>query len=239
NKNIIGSREAVQGCLWLCFCFLPLPAQHIRTLYYGVPKPPSPDAGACRELFGTHGLAPGGFTVAIFGRIEPGKGQHLLIAAVAELVREGRDIQALVIGHAMREAYLVELRARVESAGLEQRIRFAGFHPEPPAIMGCFDAVVLASKEETFGLVLAEAMRAGTAVIGSRAGGVPEIIDAGKTGLLFTTGDAGDLARGLRQLLGDPELRQRLARAGEAFADRQFSEERHFARLTEYLSGAA
>jgi glycosyltransferase involved in cell wall biosynthesis len=217
--------------------FLPLPADRIHTLYYGVPKPLRPTTEYCRDFIEQTGLTPGKMTIAIFGRIEAGKGQHLVIEAVSLLAREHYDIQAVIIGHVMDQTYMQTLKARVEKEGSEAVIRFAGFHPEPPSIMGCFDVVVLATKDETFGLVLAEAMRAGTAVIGSRAGGVPEIIRNGETGLLFESQNADDLATCLRRLLDEPELRERLARQGERFADQQFSEDKHFERLTVYLAG--
>lgn len=217
--------------------FLPLEAGRITTLYYGVPKPQPPREEDCRAWRSRQGVPADAFTVAIFGRIEPGKGQHLLIDAVSRLLAEGLDIHLAIVGRPMSEAYLQELQEGVDRRGLSERIHFAGFHPHPPDIMGCFDTVVLATKEETFGLVLAEAMRAGVAVIGSHAGGVPEIIEDGKTGLLFTSEDAEDLARCLRRLVTEPGFRRRLARAGEAFADRQFTEEGHFARLTELLAG--
>ncbi len=219
--------------------FLPLPAERIRTLYYGVPKPKRPTPETCTRMREEFGLAPDRFTVAIFGRIEPGKGQHLLMAAIERLVGEGHAIQAAIIGHAMSEAYREELEQRVAQAGLADHIRFAGFHPQPTTIMGCFDAIVLATKDETFGLVLAEAQRAGVAVIGSNAGGVPEIIEDGKTGLLFESQNAQDLTRCLRRLMTEVGLRERLAKTGEAFADRQFTEEGHFERLTGYLEGKA
>jgi len=219
--------------------FLPLAPQQIHTLYYGVPKPEPVAPEHCRQWRVEHGLGAGAFTVAIFGRIEPGKGQHLLISAVEQLAQEGHAIQAAIIGHAMSEDYQKTLEQRVAKEGLSADIHFAGFHPNPSSIMGCFDAIVLATKEETFGLVLAEAQRAGVAVIGSNAGGVPEIIEDGKTGLLFESENADDLARCLRRLIEEPGLRQKLASAGEAFADRQFNEEGHFERLTAYLEGKA
>ena len=219
--------------------FLPLPAARIHTLYYGVPKPSPPAEELCRGFFEQTGLTPGKMTIAIFGRVETGKGQHLVIEAVCQLTREHYDLQAVVIGHVMDETYMHTLKAQVSMAGCEAVIRFAGFHPEPPSIMGCFDVVVLATKDETFGLVLAEAMRAGTAVIGSNAGGVPEIIRDGETGLLFESQNAKALATCLRRLLDEPELHTRLAQQGEVFADRQFSEEKHFERLTAHLAGTS
>ena len=99
-----------------------------------------------------------------------------------------------------------------------------------------FDVVVLLTYCETFGLVLVEAMRAGVAVIGTDAGGVPEIIEHNKTGLLIPPGDTGTLADELVKLYDDADLKSRLARAGKNRADREFNSELHFNKLEQLLT---
>ncbi len=215
--------------------FLPLPEDRIRLLYYGVAAPQTLDPEACRGFFDEAGLAEGNFRVALFGRIERGKGQHLLVEAIGQLSSQGLDVRAALVGHVMDQTYFDGLMAGLDEAGLADRVRYLGFHENPPAVMGCFDAVVLASDAETFGLVLIEAMRAGTAVIGTNAGGVPEIIRDGETGLLFEPGDADGLARALARLANAPALCARLAAAGRVEADERFSQERHFAELDAIL----
>ncbi len=202
--------------------FLPLPPERIHVLYYGVP---AAEPAPCREFLDELGWDDDGFRVALFGRMEPGKGQHLLVEAVRRLRAAAIDARAALVGHVMDPAYRRALEESVAAGGLDGAIVFRDFVAEPQRYMGCFHAVVLASREETFGLVLPEAMRAGTAVVGSRAGGVPEIIDHGRTGLMFESGDAADLARCL----------ERLAAAGRAEADARFSEEAHFRRLEALL----
>lgn len=104
--------------------------------------------------------------------------------------------------------------------------------------MPCFDAVVLATKCETFGLVLPEAMRAGVAVIGSNCGGVPEIIKHEETGLLFEPESAADLTKQLSKLTSDKVFCSKLAHAGKEDADERFSEEQHFKVLLELFEPA-
>ena len=217
--------------------FLPMPAGDIRLLYYGVADPGAPDAETCRRFAAEAGFDEGVFRIGLFGRIEHGKGQHLLLEAVDTLTREGRDVKAVLIGHPMTQACLDELLADARARGIGERFSHYGFHDSPQTIMGCFDVVVLATYAETFGLVLIEAMRAGTAVVGTNAGGVPEIIKDGETGLLFEPGNAAGLADALRRLQEDVAFRRRLAEQGKAFADAQFSEERHFAELEKILAG--
>ncbi|HEB58135.1 MAG TPA: glycosyltransferase family 1 protein [Gammaproteobacteria bacterium] len=217
--------------------FLPMPAEDVRLLYYGVADPGPVDAETCRRFAAEAGFDEGVFRIGLFGRIEHGKGQHLLLEAVDTLNREGRDIKAVLIGHPMTQAYLDKLLQSARERGLEKHFSHYGFHDNPQSIMGCFDVVVLATYAETFGLVLIEAMRAGTAVVGTNAGGVPEIIRDGETGLLFEPGDAAGLAAALRRLQEDVAFREALAAQGKAFADTQFSEERHFVELEKILAG--
>ncbi len=212
---------------------LPIPADRIETIHPGVPPLERPED--CPSLRARLGVPAHAFWVGIIGRITPAKGQHLLIEAVERL---GPQAHLLIMGHPMEAVYLQRLRSDVVRRGLQSRVHFLDFHPHPQAIMACLDVVVLASREETFGLVLPEAMRAGTAVIGTDAGGVPEIIDHQRTGLLIPPDDVDALSDALQRLLAHPELRTRLARAGKEEAARRFDRERCFAELLALLRRA-
>jgi glycosyltransferase involved in cell wall biosynthesis len=92
---------------------------------------------------------------------------------------------------------------------------------------------------EPFGLVIAEAMACGRAVIVSHAGGAAEIVDPGVDALVHTPGDAGDLAAQIGALAGDPALRARLGRAARATAERSFDRARLAAELVPIYRAAA
>jgi len=214
--------------------FLPLNEDKIKLLYLGVPAA-SDSSAICADYLAKAGLDKNSFKLVIFGRIEDGKGQHFVVAAVRKLVQKGINVQLSMIGHVMDEAYFSRLNDEIKKDHLEDKIQYLGFHDDPTSIMACFDAVVLATKCETFGLVLPEAMRAGVTVVGSNCGGVPEIIEHEKTGLLFETENADDLALQLEKIISDPVLCQSLAKAGKADADQRFAEERHFKQLIKYI----
>ncbi len=205
----------------------------VETLYLGVPAVtpllPAERAALRAEL----GAGEGELLVGLFGRIKRYKGQHLLMEAMAEFVASEAPVRALIVGRAMEPAYLTALQD--EAAQLGGRVVLRDFVEAPQRLMQACDVVVLTTREETFGLVLAEAMRAGVAVVGSDRGGVPEIIDHGRTGLLFRSGSASGLHAALQQLLVEPALRTQLAAAGQAAADRRFDETEHFARLASTL----
>lgn len=217
--------------------YLPLRPGCLHLLYYGVPEPDGENVD-CEVYLKRHGLDPYAFKIAIFGRIERGKGQYLVVDAVRQLTKEGNKVQAALIGHIMDKEHYKDLEKKINRSGLVENIRYLGFHNKPVSIMPCFDVVVLASKCETFGLVLPEAMRAGVAVIGSNCGGVPEIIRHGETGLLFESENAEDLTNKLRNLIDNPRVCNKLAIAGKIEADERFSEEKHFERLIDILQTA-
>ena len=119
------------------------------------------------------------FIVCIVGRIEEAKGQHIVLQAVESLRKNGIKIKTLVVGHYMDENYFKYLKNSYPND------IFTGFVSNPTDFMQISDCVVLATKKETFGLVLIEAMKCGVCVLGSNSGGPLEIIADAKTGLLF------------------------------------------------------
>jgi glycosyltransferase involved in cell wall biosynthesis len=211
--------------------YLPMPKDTIRTLYYGVEAPAALSEQEKLALRQSLQIPKNSFAIGMVGRIEAGKGQHLLIEAVRDLVKQRKVIHATIIGPAMNADYDARLKAQVKEWSLSDAIHFYGSHPNPVEIMSAFDAVVLATKQETFGLVLIEAMRNGVAVIGTRAGGVPEIIDEGITGLMFEPENAKELAEKLLVLINDSALCRKLAEAGKEKADRLFDQEQHYQQL--------
>ena len=212
----------------------------VHTLYHGVPGLVSPITDQLRHQLRTAwGVPDDAILVGLFSRLEKPKGQHLLVEAVRRARDEGVPLYALIVGHVMDSEYVAGLKATIGELKLDGRIHFEGFSDEIQGWMQACDAVALTTWEETFGLVLIEAMRAGVAAIGSDRGGVPEIIRHEQNGLLFHSFDAGDFYAQLRRLAANRELRDGLAAAGKQDADRRFNDEIHFCALRDYLSGAA
>jgi len=214
--------------------YLPLKKEHIHVLYYGVPAA-NKGKEICKKYIFEAGMNTNIFKLAIFGRVEKGKGQHLVIEAVNNLIKQGQVIQLAIIGHVIDKDYFKQLELKIKKNNLQNNIFYLGFYNNPTSIMPCFDAVVLATKCETFGLVLPEAMRAGVTVIGSNCGGVPEIIQHEKTGLLFDSENIVDLTTQLSKIVTDKDFCKKLANAGQKYADERFSEEKHFDKLLEFF----
>ena len=211
-------------------------AEHITTLYYGVNAPDQfIDNETKIKLRSEMGFNENDFVIGLIGRLEHGKGQHLLIEALSRARKNNINMTALIAGHEMTPGYRDTLRQLAESSGVTNNVVFMDFVNNPQQMMQLCDCLLLASKEETFGLVLPEAMRAGVAVIGSNRGGVPEIIDHNKTGLLFDSFDVNSLEKALTKLYQEPQLKQELALNGKQKADEVFNTERHFNMLEQHL----
>ncbi len=200
--------------------------EKVTRLYYGVPKP-EPDSSRCDKLNldSTH------FNIGVIARIDSKKEQHLIVEAVDLLKSRGiSNVKAYLIGGSTDDEYLNQIKKMIEEKKLNDQIHLIGFKENPQQLMNCFDVIVLTTGNETFGLVLPEAMRMGVAVIGANGGGVPEIIDNGETGLLFEPGDSKSLSDQVTEMMDLP-LRERLAHRGKEKADLEFELGEHFVKL--------
>jgi glycosyltransferase involved in cell wall biosynthesis len=223
----------------LCKTFIPAKNISIRTLYYGVTKPARLLTHEEQQTLKTaKGFAENDFVAGLFGRLEDGKGQHLLIKALAIAKSKNKMIRALIVGHEMAPGYRDTLTALAKSLDVLDNIVFNDFVDNPQELMQICDCVCLTTYEETFGLVLPEAMRAGIAVIGSDKGGVPEIIDHRNTGLLFVSRDEHSLYKQISLLYNEPELKSELAHQGKTKADKMFDYDLHFHSLESIFTEA-
>lgn len=224
----------------LCKKYIPRFSDRIITLYYGVKQPNKfLNENDIKQQRETLGFTAKDFIVGLIGRLEESKGQHLLIDAIQMGKQNGHNIKALIVGHEMITGYRDILKNQADKLGIPDNIIFQDFTREPQQLMQICDCVVLASGQETFGLVLPEAMRAGVAVIGSNSGGVPEIIDHEKTGLLFETKNANSLYQQLERLYLQPDFKNKLAQQGKQSADQRFDNSLHIQQLEQHLKSAS
>lgn len=183
----------------------------------------------------------GAVVLGLVGRITPGKGYRVLIEAAACLVKQGRDVQVVIVGApdpdcTGDEVYLARLKELTRGLGLESRIRWAGYQLDPDPYYRTFDVLVMPSTvREGLGLVALEAMQWGVPVVGSRLGGILEIVKDGVNGLLFTAGDSVALAETLERLLTEPDLRSRLQAGARQSVDQRFWIETFRARIRDVL----
>lgn len=220
----------------LCKKYIPEAKGKITTLYHGVKNPDKfLDKDEIREMRKQAGFEKNDFIVGLIGRLEQGKGQHLLIQAIHQAKQKGYSIKSLIIGHEMATGYRNELKKMATSYGILDHIVFQDFTDKPQLLMQICDCITLATDRETFGLVLPEAMRSGVAVIGSNSGGVPEIIEHEKTGLLFETKNADSLYQQIEKYYFKPDFKLKMAKQGKDSADKRFNNTIHFHKLEQRL----
>lgn len=151
--------------------------------------------------------------VVCVGRLSPVKGQDVLLRAVALLTADFPELCVTFVGSGPS---LDDLQALATDLNLTELCDFLGgvSHQQVMELFQSATIAVVPSRSEAFGLVNIEAMMAGTPVIASNVGGIPDIIRDGEDGLLFPTDDPAALAEKIRMLLLDVDLRERLGRAG-------------------------
>ncbi len=160
--------------------------------------------------------------IGMFGRLSRWKGQDVFLRALARLP----GVNAVIVGAALfgEEDYERRVRALAQELGVADRVRFLGHLDEAITMMAACDVVAHCSTApEPFGLVIAEAMLAGTPVIASDAGGAREIVVQGETGQLTPLGDDEALASAIRRYLEDREWAQGVARKARDRAASLFS----------------
>jgi glycosyltransferase involved in cell wall biosynthesis len=190
--------------------------------------------GIDHERYGPNGAeSPRGasFRVAWAGRMIPGKGVDDLLRALALLGKEG-DVRLVLAGDGPDRASLVDLAS---SLGLTDRVEFAGWVRDMPAFWRAAEIAVVPSHQfvESFGMVALEAMACARPAIVSRNGGLPEVVDEGKTGELFEPGDVRGLATAIRAYASDETKRREHGRQAKDRAARLFGIDRTAASYLE------
>jgi glycosyltransferase involved in cell wall biosynthesis len=177
------------------------------------------------ELRQQYGLHSTDKVLLAVGRVIVEKGFQVAVAACQRLLREHRSLRLLIVGDG---PYLSRLKAKTESAGLQQRVMFIGGVEEAQTanFYNMCDVFLFPTcYEESFGLVAVEAMACGKPVVASRLGGIPEVLGAEEqsAGILIEPGNVADLAIQVDLLLKDPVRRREIGEAARRRAEEQFS----------------
>lgn len=176
------------------------------------------------------GLAAESKLILSVGRLSRRKGFDQVIRALPALLRDGLDVHYAIIGIGEDRDYLCKLALE---QGVSERVHLLG-HVEPDDLPRWYCAAVLFAMPnreidgdtEGFGMVFVEAAACGTPSLAGQAGGTGAAVLDGETGLRVDGGDPQAVARALARLLGDEDLRQRLAEAGRIRAERELAWER-------------
>ena len=158
--------------------------------------------------------------VVSVAQLTPWKRLELAVEAARLLSAERPGLRWWIVGEAFPEDAEYARRLRESAPG---QVIFTGYRREAPDLVAAADVFAHAATAEPFGRAVLEAMALGTPCVGPRAGGIPELLEHDVSGWLVEPGDAAALAAGVERLLGDPALRERLARAAQARARESFS----------------
>jgi glycosyltransferase involved in cell wall biosynthesis len=197
------------------------PAEHIRLVFNGTDLrrfSPAENGNRGDERFGPH-------MVFACRQLFPRKGIRFLLEAGAELKSQFPDLKIVLAGDGFERPELARLAAEL---GIASDVTFLGWVPnvELPQYYRAAAVSVIPSLEEGFGIPAAEAMGCEVAVVASDAGGLPEVVENGVTGIVVPRGDAKALAQAIGSLLADPQRRRVMGQAGRERALRLFDWDR-------------
>ncbi len=164
------------------------------------------------------------FNIGCVARLEPEKGVEFLIQSVKIIQEFIPFVRLIIVGEGSERKKLVWLSERL---GLKEAIQWVGYQREVDKWYSYFDTLVLPSvRRESFGITLVEAMASGIPVIGTRLGGIPEIIDHQWTGLLAKPGDSQDMADQLIYLFNHRSESGEMVKRARQKVETMFSLER-------------
>jgi len=165
------------------------------------------------------GLRQEDFICVTVGRLVPVKGYSFLIHAMGKLSQTVPNVKLLIAGDGSERE---SLERQVLNLGLEDRVLFLGLREDIPEILSCGDLFLLSSVNEGFGLVLLEAMAFKLPIIATRVGGVPEVVEDGKTGLLIPSEDPEAFVSAVLRIYRNREWGRDLGLAGYERVKRNF-----------------
>ena len=168
-------------------------------------------AGERRALLDELGVPPDAFVVGCVARLRSEKDLPSLLRAASALRERVPSLHVVLVGGGPDEGALRELAREL---GLDDRVHFAGFRPNRPNPHALFDVSVLCSLREGFPNTVIEAMAVARPVVATNVGGIPDVVEHGRVGLLVPPTDPAGLAAALESLASDPARRRRMGEAG-------------------------
>lgn len=175
------------------------------------------------------GIRDDDFVVTFIGRLTLEKGIEDYVEIMAELLKENDDIRGLVVGDVAqgehRSVSIPQLNESLRARGIESSVSLTGFRDDISDLMAISDVVVLPSKREGFGMVLAEAAAMEIPVVAYRCRGVEEAVEDGVTGFVIEPGEINNFVVAIQRLRDDGTLQKKMGKAARAEAITRFDKE--------------
>jgi glycosyltransferase involved in cell wall biosynthesis len=197
--------------------------ESVRTIYSGLPPakggvPTADRTAVCRALRVPDDAVLLGTVAHLF----PRKGYDVMLRALPSILRAVPTVHYLIIGTGER-AYEEELKALAKRLRIDERVHFVGFQDEVTPFLSALSLYVHPARMEGFGIAVVEALAAGKAVVATRVGGLPEIVDDGRTGLLVAPNHPVELTAAILSLLRDEPRRKIMEERGVQVARERFT----------------
>ena len=202
--------------------------QQVTTLYSGVDLTPGSQTVDGESVRARHGIPSEAFLIGTVANLLPIKGYETMIEALAFLSSKVPIAHYLVVGGGS-SAYLGQLRGLSADQGVGDRVHFVGFQDPTWPYLAAMDVYAQPSHDEAFGIAAVEAMAMGKAVVATRVGGLPEVVEDGTTGFLVPPGDAAALGATILALFHDRARREDMGRRGRVRACEYFGLEKTLA----------
>ncbi len=172
--------------------------------------------------------------VGIVARLSDVKGQDVLIQAMPHVVAAVPNIKLLIVGEGKMESLLKDMVAQLN---LQTHVIFLPVVNKAAEVLSLLDVFVMPSRQEGLGLSVIEAQAAGLPVVASRVGGIPSLIEDGKTGVLVEPENSKALAKGMIELLANKEHAEKIGLAGRDFVKKFYSLEGMMDKMLEIYRG--
>lgn len=194
---------------------LELSPERLSVIHNGCDSMPLTDS-APADAKAKFGVAADRPMIGLVGRICEQKGQADLVEAAAMLKQQHPGVVVLLIGDTEDKSLYKRLQARIGQLKLEETVRFTGHLDDMGKVYCALDVLVAPSRWEGFGLMLVEAMAAGTPIVASNVGAIPEVVEDGKSAVLVPPREPEVLAAAVSSLLHDKERCEQLSAAGRS-----------------------
>lgn len=182
----------------------------IRIVGMEIPSPILLTPEKVKGMKAAMGVAPAAFVIGFIGRLVYEKGPDLFLQAAAILLTKHPDLHFWIIGDGdMRDT----LNLQASKLGILTSCKFFGGLDDVSNLISCFDITVVPSRREGFGLVAAESLAYGKPVVASRVGGLPGIVQHGRTGILVNPENASEIAEAIIKIICNHDLRNQMGTA--------------------------
>jgi glycosyltransferase involved in cell wall biosynthesis len=158
--------------------------------------------------------------VGIVARLSPEKGVDIALRVHQAVVKARPGARLVILGEGPERK---ALGALAKQLGITDSVTWMGYQQDPSSLYRAMDVLLISSRSEGLPQVALEAMAHGLPVVATSVGGLPEVVEDGRTGFLATQGDVAGLAAHVLRLLAHPDLRTRLGDYGRSLLDARFS----------------